>query len=210
MGSAILRGSAIGLVLLAILLAVLDRAGLATITLPHAGGPAAWHLARATGFTAFVALGLDVTLGLLLSTRGVDRWMARGDGVGLHRWLSPIALALTLGHAAVLLADGFVRFDALDVLVPFVAPYRPLAVGLGVIALYATVVVHTSFALRKRIGARAWRRLHYLSFVAFAAAAAHALLAGTDASRPWALAVIAAPTAAIAALVTTRLRGKLT
>jgi sulfoxide reductase heme-binding subunit YedZ len=206
MRSALVRGVLLGVALLAVAGAVLARAGWLTIAVPRLDGPAPWQLARATGFTAFVALGLDVTLGLLMSTRLGDRWLARAQSVELHRWLSPIALALVLGHAAILLADGFVRFDALDLLVPFVAPYRPIAVGLGVIAMYVALVVHVSFALRKRLGTRTWRRLHYLSFVAFAAAALHAILAGSDAARPWALAVIGAPVAAVVVLVVQRLR----
>ena len=37
-----------------------------------------------------------------------------------------------------------------------------------------------SFRLRKRIGQRGWRRLHYASFAAFVLALGHALTAGTD------------------------------
>jgi hypothetical protein len=37
-----------------------------------------------------------------------------------------------------------------------------------------------SFRLRRRIGQRGWRRLHYASFAAFVLALGHALTAGTD------------------------------
>ena len=77
------------------------------------------------------------------------------------------------------------RFDILDVLVPFVAPYRPLAVGLGVLAAYAALSVHASFALRGHIGARPWRALHYLSFAVYGLATAHGLAAGSDARLLW-------------------------
>lgn len=204
MGSAVVRGAVAGVIGLAIAAALLDRAGWATVELPRLAGHGAWHFSRVTGFTAFVALALDVTLGLLLSTRAGDRLISRAGGLDLHRWLSPLAIALTVAHGAVLLADRYMAFDALDVLVPFVSAYRPVAVGLGVIAAYLTVVVHVSFALRSRLGARTWRRLHYLSFVAFAGAAVHALAAGTDASRPWALAVIAAPALVVGLLVVRR------
>jgi len=201
-----LRGVLVGIAVLAIAAALLDRTGAAAVALPRADGPGPWHVARATGFAAFVALALDVAIGLLTSTGAADRWLPRGHAVDLHRWLSPIALALVLGHGAALLGDGFIRFDALDLVVPFVSPYRPIAVGLGVIAGYLAIVVHASFGLRRRLGSRAWRRLHYLSFVAFAAAAVHALLAGSDAARAWALVVVAAPTAVVIALVVTRVR----
>src|SRR5690606_25038441 len=108
----------------------------------------------------------------------------KGVAVELHRWISPVTLALVLGHGVLLLADGYIRFDALDVLVPFASSYRPVAVGLGVLAAYLTLVVHASFSFRKRIGAAMWRRLHYFSFVALVGSALHALLAGTD-SASW-------------------------
>jgi predicted ferric reductase len=207
MRSPFARGFLIGIALLAVLGAVLARMGWMTIAMPRLDGHGAWHLSRASGFTAFVALAVDVTLGLVMSTRIADRYLPRAHSLELHRWTSPIALALVVGHAVVLLADGWIRFDVLDVLVPFAAPYRPLAVGIGVIAAYLAFVVHLSFGFRKRLGPRTWRRLHYLSFVVFAAAAAHALLAGTDASRPWALAVVGLPSAAVVLLVALRLRG---
>ena len=142
-------------------------------------------------------------LGLVLSTRLANRVLAKGAGAELHRWLSPLALALVLGHAAILLADGYIRFDVLDVLVPFASPYRPVAVGIGVLAAYLALVVHASFALRKRIGTRTWRRLHYLSFVALAGAALHAILAGTDTAALRAF--YAVPLAAVVALIVYRI-----
>ncbi len=176
-----LRGIIAGVVLLAITGALASRLDMLAISAPRAASTAPWLLSRVSGVTAFVALSLDVILGLFVSTRLANRVLAKGVGVELHRWLSPLALALVAGHALLLLADGYIRFDALDVLVPFTSSYRPIAVGIGVLAGYLAFVVHASFALRKRIGAATWRRLHYLSFVALVAAAAHAVLAGTDA-----------------------------
>ena len=42
------------------------------------------------------------------------------------------------------------------------------------------VVIYVSFSLRRRIGVRNWRRLHYLTFAVFGAATVHGLAAGTD------------------------------
>jgi sulfoxide reductase heme-binding subunit YedZ len=201
-----LRGIAVGLALLALLGAIASRAGWIATDLPRPDGTGPWLLARATGFVAFSALSLDVIFGLLVSTRAAERWLPRAHAVELHRWLSPIGLALVLGHALVLLADRHVRFDAIDVVVPFASPYRPFAVGLGVLAAYLAVVVHASFGLRRRLGTKLWRRLHSLSFVAFVAAAVHAILAGSDASRPWAIGLYGAPLAITAALLAHRLR----
>ena len=51
------------------------------------------------------------------------------------------------------------------------------------------VVVYVSFSLRRRIGVRNWRRLHWATYAIFAAATAHGLAAGTDSAQPWASAI---------------------
>jgi sulfoxide reductase heme-binding subunit YedZ len=81
-----------------------------------------------------------------------------------------------------------VPFSPLEVVVPFMGPYRPLWVGIGQIAMGLTIVVLVSFYVRKRIGQKTWRRVHYLSFLAFVAATVHGLMAGTDSQSTWALA----------------------
>jgi len=198
------RGVLIGVIAIALLGAIASRAGWIDTDLPRSHGRGAWMLSRATGLTAFVALALDVIAGLLVSTRAADRWIPRKETVDLHGWLSPIALALIACHALTLVADDYIRFDLIDVLVPFASPYRPVAVGIGVLAAYAAVVVHVSFGLRKRIGPKVWRKLHYLSFVVFTAAAVHAILAGTDAARPAIVALGATPLAIVVGLLAVR------
>jgi sulfoxide reductase heme-binding subunit YedZ len=119
-----------------------------------------------------------------------------------------VALGLTAAHALALLLDRAFRFDALAVLLPSAAPYRPLAVGLGVLAAYAALVVHLSFGWRKRLGARAWRRLHQLSFVAYAAALVHGLTAGGGRGATGTRVVGAASALVIAALVARRVTAR--
>jgi len=64
--------------------------------------------------------------------------------------------------------------------VPFAAPWRPVAVAAGVVTGWLMLAVASSFRLRRWIGQKGWRRLHYASFAAFALALGHALAAGTD------------------------------
>jgi methionine sulfoxide reductase heme-binding subunit len=177
-------GVTIGGVLLLVLDAVAVRAGFAPGAIPKLAGPSLWVTSRAAGVTAFLALTLDVVFGLFVSTGAADRLIARARSVDVHRWLSTVALTMTGVHALALLGDGFVRFDALDVLVPFVSSYRAVAVALGILAAHGAVLVHASFSLRRRIGAKTWRKLHYLSFFVFAAALSHGLLAGSDSRAP--------------------------
>lgn len=199
-----LVGFAAGLGLLAILATLGARAGVVSIPFERPDGVAPWLASRAAGVTAYLALTLEVVFGLFLSTGAGDRWITRAHSMEIHRFLSVAALALVAAHAFVLLADRFVRFDLLDVLVPLLAPYRRFAVGIGVLAAYGAIVVHASFGLRRRIGQRAWRSLHYLSFVVFALATVHGLLAGSDAARPWMRATHVSSAGVVLALVAYR------
>ncbi len=191
------QGVLAGLAVLALAGTAGARLGWVALPIERPAGHAFWQVSRAAGFAAYAALTLEMLLGLFLSTDLADRWIARARTIELHRWLSATALALTFTHAAALLGDRYIRFDALDVLVPFLAPYRSIAVGLGVLAAWAAVIVHVSFELRTRIGQRAWRALHGVSFFLYLGATAHGLLAGTDSGLPWIRGVYAASAALV-------------
>ncbi|MCK6589295.1 MAG: ferric reductase-like transmembrane domain-containing protein [Polyangiaceae bacterium] len=182
-------GVALGGFLLLVLDAVAVRIGVAPGAIPKLAGTSLWVTSRAAGVTAFLALTLDVVFGLFVSTGAADRLISRARSIEVHRWLSTVALTMTGVHALALLGDRFVRFDVLDLLIPFLSSYRSFAVALGVLAAYGALIVHESFSWRKRIGAKTWRRLHYVSFFVFAASLLHGLLAGSDSGTPGMLAL---------------------
>lgn len=170
-----IAGVLVGLAALLMLDAAFVRLALAPGVLPDLGPPA-WITSRAAGVAALVALTTDVVFGLFVSTGALNRWCARGRSVELHRWLSAVTLGLVGLHAFILGADRFVRLDALDATIPFLSAYERLAVGLGVLTAYGALFVHASFGWIGRISGYAWRKIHYVSFVVFAAAIVHALL----------------------------------
>ncbi len=144
-----------------------------------------WYVTRISALLAYLALTGAVVYGLLLSTKILDRIAHRAVSFTLHQDLSSIGLALALVHAAVLMIDRSVPYSPLEVIVPFSGPYRPLWVGFGQITLAITLLVLLSFYVKKRIGAPNWRRVHYLSFLAFVGATVHGLMAGTDTQATW-------------------------
>jgi sulfoxide reductase heme-binding subunit YedZ len=107
-------------------------------------------------------------------------------------------------HALALLLDQTVRLPLYALLVPLTSPYRPVAVAFGVLAAEVMVLVYWSFSLRRRIGARAWRRLHWLTYAVFIGATAHGLTAGTDTGRGWADAIYLGAAGSVAAATTWR------
>ena len=58
------------------------------------------------------------------------------------------------------------------------------AVALGVVSLYGLAIVTVSFYLKRWIGQRVWRGIHYGSFGVFLASLIHGVRAGTDSSEP--------------------------
>jgi sulfoxide reductase heme-binding subunit YedZ len=141
--------------------------------------PVAWLVARAAGLVAFGILTLSTWAGLGMSTRVLGpKYQSRL--LGWHRTLAWTGLAMVGLHAGALLLDPVMRFGPAAVLVPFASPFRPAAVAAGVVAGWLMLMLTVSFRMRKRIGQRGWRRLHYASFGAFVLALVHALAAGTD------------------------------
>ncbi len=164
----------------------------------------AWYAIRILGLLSWAALTGSVIYGLLLSTGILDAIAHRTVSFMLHQELSAIGLGLALVHAALLAIDTSMPFSLADLLVPFAASYRPVWVGLGQLGLYLTVIVVASFSIRRRIGQRTWRRLHYLTFIIALATTLHGLMAGSDSGAPFALAMYGAATILLVTLTAYR------
>lgn len=144
-----------------------------------------WYLSRAAGVTAYLLLSATTLLGLAVSTRIADRVITRPVVFGLHEYLAWLGLAATGLHLGGLMADTYLSFGVIDVAVPFVAPYRPGAVALGIVSLYLSAAITGSFYVRARLGQRTWRAIHTTSFVAYVLATGHGILAGTSTTQAW-------------------------
>lgn len=143
-------------------------------------GAVPWISSRLLGFLAYFALAGSVVYGLLLSTKLLDAIAHRPISFTLHQDLASVGLGLAGVHGALLGLDRTVPTSLTQLAVPFSTTYQPVWVGLGQIAFWISVVVVASFYLRRRIGQRAWRTLHYVTFLAFIGATAHGIGAGTD------------------------------
>jgi predicted ferric reductase len=145
-----------------------------------------WYLSRATGFVAYLLLWGSVTWGLLLSTGMGRAWMGPPQLLDAHQFLSAAGAGFACFHSVVLMGDRYVSFPLRAVILPFGGSYEPLLVASGQIAAWLSLLLIASFHVRRHIGGRMWRRLHYASFVAFWLAVAHGLLLGTERTTVWA------------------------
>lgn len=162
---------------------------------------AMWYITRAAGLVAYLLLWLSTAWGLVVATKILDPLVHRALNFDLHEYLSLLAIAFAALHIVVLLWDHYLPFSPGELLVPFVASYRPLWTGIGIIGLYLTVLVSVTFYLRRQIGIRAFRVIHWLSFIAYALVTLHGLNAGTD-SPLWSVKLMYAGTALVTVFLT--------
>jgi sulfoxide reductase heme-binding subunit YedZ len=145
-----------------------------------------WLMERIFAFLAYIVMTGSVVYGLLLSTKILDAIAHRPVSFALHKDLALAGVGLAAIHGALLAFDHTMPFSVAQILVPGMAPHAPVAVAFGQVALYLAAIVTASFYVRRRIGQRAWRTLHYVTFLAFLGATVHGIGAGTDSSAPWA------------------------
>jgi len=88
--------------------------------------------------------------------------------------------------------------------VPVRSSYRPFGVALGIVSMYALVLVAVTSWVRGQMSTRVWRAIHLLAVPAFILALLHGVFAGTDTERPWMFAVYAVTGVATLFLVLVR------
>ena len=164
-----------------------------------------WLFERLFAWLAYIAVAGSVIYGLLLSTRILDAIAHRPISFSLHQDLAAFGLGLAGIHGMLLGLDHTVPFSIAQILVPGLAPHAPVAVAFGQVALYLMAAVTASFYLRKRIGQRAWRTFHYVTFLAFAGTTVHGIASGSDSNAPWAEAIYLASALLVLFLLTYRI-----
>jgi methionine sulfoxide reductase heme-binding subunit len=143
-----------------------------------------WYLTRAAGLMGYFLIWLSTAWGLVVSSKILDPILERAYAYDFHEYLSWLGLAFIGIHVAVLMADKYLPYSIWQVMIPFLSPYRPFWVGIGVITFYLSILVTAAFYLKKKIGAETFRKIHYLSLVAYLGGTLHGLFAGTDSVLP--------------------------
>ncbi len=141
--------------------------------------PTFWILARASGLTAYALLTLSVLAGLVLKSRPFTR-LKPAYVTETHRTLALLALGALALHGLALVFDASIHVSPLALVIPGLVGYRPAWTASGVVAGDLILLVIASFWVRRRIGIRNWRRLHWTTYAVFALATVHGLFAGTD------------------------------
>ena len=138
-----------------------------------------WYLSRGTGFVTLILLTATVVLGIVDQQRWSSRAWPRFVLDKLHRNLSLLVLCVLGIHVATVVMDSFVPIRLVDAIVPFRSGYRPLWVGLGALALDMLLAIAITSGLRRHLGHRAWRAVHWLAYAAWPVALVHSFGTGT-------------------------------
>jgi methionine sulfoxide reductase heme-binding subunit len=164
-----------------------------------------WYLARGTGAVSLVLLTASVVLGIVGSVRfTAPRW-PRFAIDSVHRDVSLLVVVVLVIHIVTSVLDGFAPIRLFDGVIPFVTPYRPLWMGLGTLSFDLLLAIAITSMVRRRLGYRAWRAVHWLAYASWPVAVLHGLGTGSDVKQWWMLALTAACIVAVLVAVWTRI-----
>jgi sulfoxide reductase heme-binding subunit YedZ len=139
-----------------------------------------WYTTRASGMVSIVLLSAVTALGLLTAGRAASPRWPRFLTAALHRDLALTALGFLVLHIVTAAVDPFTHLGLVAVAVPFGSYYRTFWLGLGTIAFELMLAVIATSLLRRVIGVRAWRLVHWASYAMWPLAMLHGLGTGTD------------------------------
>jgi sulfoxide reductase heme-binding subunit YedZ len=148
-----------------------------------------WFAARGAGAVATLMLTASMAFGLVTVTRFQHAEWPRFFNYEMHRRVSLLAVVFLAVHIVTAIVDPFTSLGLAAALVPLASTYRPIPVALGVIALYLLIAVMLTSELRKHVGRRTWRVIHFTSYGLWPLAILHGITAGTDAFTPWMVAI---------------------
>ncbi len=150
-----------------------------------------WYIVRASGFVAAGILFVLIISGIGQVTGFIYRYIEPIKAWVIHKTLAISLLVAIAIHGGFLLINHYIKFNLVEILVPFASTYYnetsfaginigALGVTFGIFATYIIVfVVLTSLKIIDT-NKKLWRKFHFLSYLAVFFIFLHALYVGTD------------------------------
>jgi predicted ferric reductase len=164
-----------------------------------------WYIARASGIIAWLFITASVLWGILLSTKLFPAHRRPAWLLDLHRGLGALSVLFLLTHVGALIADNYIHFDIVDILVPFASEWKTWQVALGVFAFWGVVLVEFSSLAMKHLPKKLWRGIHFTSYLTFLLTSFHGTFAGTDATNKMYVATTIVTTVALVVALSYRI-----
>ncbi len=163
-----------------------------------------WYVSRGTGVVSLLLLTSVVVLGILTRAGRPLPGLLKFGVAALHRNVSLLALMFLMVHVVTIVSDSYAKVGWLDVVVPFASDFRPLWIGMGTVALELFGAVIATSLVRRRIGHRVWRLVHWSVYASWPVGLSHGLGSGRDVGQVWMVATTVACVAGVAIAVAWR------
>ncbi|HEY8912300.1 ferric reductase-like transmembrane domain-containing protein [Lacisediminihabitans sp.] len=165
---------------------------------------ALWALGRGTGVVALLLLTVSVVLGIVTRSGHPLLGLPRFSVTLVHRNASLLASVFLLIHIVSLFFDSYAQLRVVDFFVPFLGAAKPFWLGLGTVALDLLLAIIVTSLLRRWIGRRVFRVVHWFTYALWPVALAHSIGNGTDGTSVWFLALALASVVLVAVAVAWR------
>lgn len=166
-----------------------------------------WMIIRGSGIAAFAALSAATIWGLLVSSKLLGKMVKAKPLTWFHESLGIAALLATGVHIVVLSMHDYLEFTWTEILIPGASDWRSGAVTFGVMSFYGLTIVVTSFYIKKHIGQKTWRLIHFGSLGVFLASLIHGVSAGTDTRSALMIGLYLGSACVVALLILARFTG---
>lgn len=144
-----------------------------------------WWLGRATGVLAYGALWLSTFFGVLVSSKGAGGLLERGTIIDLHRGWSSMALAATVLHILLIIANTHSGVNPLAAILPQMSTVMTGAITLGTVSFWGILAISLSTTFMNRIPNIVWRGIHASAFGTYVLALSHSLLSRPETNPNW-------------------------
>jgi sulfoxide reductase heme-binding subunit YedZ len=163
-------------------------------------------LGRGTGVISLVLLTVAIVLGIAARFRRrrvllIPRYSLLAN----HRNVSLLASAFVIVHVLAIVAGPYGQLRVVDIFVPFVAARAPIWLGLGTVGVDLLIAVMITSVLRRWLGTRVFRAVHWFVYAMWPVAFLHGIGEGPDSWMAWYLVLSVLCAAAVVGMVCWRL-----
>jgi sulfoxide reductase heme-binding subunit YedZ len=147
-----------------------------------------WFVSRALGAMALLLLSLVIVLGILHNTsvvKNAELGLPRFVLVALHRNLSLISVVFIALHVVTVIVTDYVHLRVVDVFVPGIARFNPVAAAFGTVATDLVIAIVITSMLRSRLSRRLWFWVHWTSYLCWPVSVVHAVLNASFRGTTW-------------------------
>lgn len=167
-----------------------------------------WAFGRASGVVSLLLFTASVLLGILTRAGRPLPGLPRFSVSLVHRNISLLAVVFLVLHVGTLMFDSYAKLNPVDLVVPFLGSFKPFWQGLGTVAFDLVLAIVITGLLRRRIGQRAFRFVHWFTYAMWPVAALHAIGNGTNGTSGWFLLLTAAATLVVLIAVVWRMSSR--